>query len=54
MATRVWSEASISRIIGDLGSQCPSMGAVVNASLRLSNTTWQSVVQVQGSFFQVR
>jgi len=54
MATRAWSEALVSRIIGDSGSQCPSMGTIVNASLILSNTTWQSVVQAQGSFFQVR
>jgi len=54
MAARAWSEASVSRIIGDSGFQCPSIGAIVNASLILSNATWQSVVQDQGLFFQVR
>jgi len=44
IAARVQSEMSVSRIIGDSGSQCPSMGTVVNASLRLLNATWQSVV----------
>ena len=54
MATRARSEALVFRIISDSGSQCPSMGTVVNAFLILSNITWQSVVQDQGLFFQVR
>ena len=54
MAARARSEASVSRIIGDSGSQCPSISAVVNASLILLNATWQSVVQDQSSFFWVR
>jgi len=54
MAARAQSEASVSKIISDSGSQCPSMGAVVNTLLRSSNAAWQSVIQDQGLFFWVK
>ena len=53
MAARAWSEASVSTIIRDSGSQCTRIEVEVNINFKELNVVWHYVDHNQGSFFLV-